>query len=87
MDKKLLKILVFLQKLQIESLQQLHTFDITTMMFGKEMIIGYSYQKKENSRMYCRKISNSWHSDDCKDLGYSLKDIRAFLKGKPSKKD
>lgn len=87
MDKKLLKILVFLQKLQIETLQQIHTFDITATMFGKKMIIGYSYQKKENSRMYCRQISNSWNRGDCRDLGYSLKDIRAFLKEKSRKKD
>lgn len=80
MDKRLIKILVFLQKLQIEVSNKMYSYGVNILRHNGGVIVSYHYQKKENSRMCCRSICGSFHRRDCRDLGDSLKDIRAFLK-------
>lgn len=81
MNEKLMKILAFLQKLQAEAIEsKMYSFGISVLRQGKGMIVAYHYQKKENSRMNCKQICGSFYESDCRDLGCSLKDIRAFMR-------
>lgn len=81
MHEKLMKILAFLQKLQAEAIEsKMYSFGISVLRQGKGMIVAYHYQKKENSRMNCKQICGSFYESDCRDLGCSLKDIRAFMR-------
>lgn len=87
MDKRLMKIIAFLQRLQVEAIQGgIYSFHVGLLKHYKGLIVTCDYTLRDGGKMKGVTMTAYFFKDDCRALGDAIKDIRAFLKAKKTRR-
>ena len=77
-----------MQKLQKKAIKKgIFSFDVRIMNCDNEFVLQYAYILHYGAEPCVNLLTEKLYKEQCEKLGDDLKEIRAFLKEKPGKKD